>query len=132
MGRGGEALPLYEEALAMRRRLHKDEDHADLAAAMNNVGRLKSIAGQNAEAEGLLREAVSMYGRLRQGDHRNTADAMANLAQCLSAEGKHAEAVDLAEQAAAMAARATAAGSPLRRKCDQILKDARRKADQQP
>jgi CHAT domain-containing protein len=80
-GKYSAAEPLYEEALAMRRRLFADRDHDSLATSINNLAGLYRAQGKYSAAEPLYEEALAMCRRLfADRDHDNLATSINNLA----------------------------------------------------
>lgn len=80
------ARPLYEESLAMNRRMYSG-DHPALAQAMNNMGYFLSSAGDAAAAETLFVSAQEMKRRLYAGDHSEVALGFNNLAVFFDEQG---------------------------------------------
>ncbi|PNW31396.1 UNVERIFIED_CONTAM: hypothetical protein BEN50_02795 [Euhalothece sp. KZN 001] len=100
-GKYSEAEPLYEQALAMRKRLY-DGDHPDVATSLNNLAGLYEAQGQYSEAEPLLEQALAMKKRLYGGDHPAVAISINNLAVLYESQGRYSEAQPLYEQSLAM------------------------------
>jgi serine/threonine-protein kinase len=87
-----EARELKEEALANR--LAADPaDRADLAADLNNLGRLLYDLGDYTAAESRFRDALAMWQRL--GDEHGSVVGLRNLAAALTQSGRSAEALEL-------------------------------------
>ena len=101
LGRASEALPLYEEALAMGRRLFSG-DHPYVATSLNNLASVLEALGRASEALPLYEEALAMGRRLFSGDHPDVARSLNNLASVLEALGRASEALPLYEEALAM------------------------------
>src|SRR5262249_35714747 len=63
-GQLAQALPLAEQALALRRQLYPTEryphGHADLARSLNNLGSLLEARRELAQAERFYRQALAM------------------------------------------------------------------------
>ncbi len=73
------AAPLYEQALALVRRIHS-EPHADVAGVLAGQALLLKRLGRPAEALGLHEEAIRIYREIERGDDPNLAAGLANLA----------------------------------------------------
>ncbi len=92
-------LALYREArelkqAALHSRLAADPgDRPDLAADLNNLGRLDYDLGSYAAAEERFREALAMWQRL--GDEAGVVVALRNLAAVLMQRGETAQALEL-------------------------------------
>ena len=111
MGKTGEALLLFEEALEMRRRLFPG-DHPDVATSLNNLSYLLSSVGRASEARLLLEKALKMRRRLFPGDHPAVASSLNNLAGVLRALGRAGDALPLHKEALAMVRRIFAEDHP--------------------
>ncbi|WP_044172143.1 CHAT domain-containing protein, partial [Kamptonema formosum] len=98
-GRYEKAEPLYEEALAMYKRLFKS-DHPNVALSLNNLALLYYSQDRYEKAEPLLEEALAMYKRLFQGDHPAVVTSLNNLAGLLAATNRPVEALARMKQAA--------------------------------
>ena len=80
-GQPSMARPMFEEALAMLRRLWGDADHWDLVLALNNVAQGVQADGDYEGAQPLFEQALAMVRRLAgPGDHKDTAKGLSNLA----------------------------------------------------
>jgi tetratricopeptide (TPR) repeat protein len=97
-GKHAEAQPLFEQALAIRRRLLTDE-HPDTAASYNNLATNLYPQGKYARAQTLNEKALAIRRRLLTDDHPDTSASYNNLATDLFAQGKHAEAQTFFEKA---------------------------------
>lgn len=92
LSRYEEARELKEEAL--ENRLAADpSDRRDLAADLNNLGRLHYDLGDYAAAEDRFRAALAMWRRL--GDEEAAVTGLRNLAAALNQSGRHEEALEL-------------------------------------
>jgi tetratricopeptide (TPR) repeat protein len=99
LGRSGEALPLYRQALEMCQRLYGNQDHPDVAATLNNLAGCLQALGRSGEALSLYRQALEMCRRLHGNqDHPDVATSLNNLASCLKALGRPGEALPLFRQ----------------------------------
>jgi tetratricopeptide (TPR) repeat protein len=100
-GRYAEAHPLYEEALAIRRRLLTD-DHPLAAESMGTLAQDLDAQLKYGAAGPLHEEALAIRRRLLSEDHPDTATAYNNLAFNLYARGKPGAAQPLLEKALAI------------------------------
>jgi tetratricopeptide (TPR) repeat protein len=100
-GKYGLAQALFENALAVSRRLLTD-DHPDTAASYDNLARNLSHQGKYAAAQTLFNKALGIRRRLLTDDHPDTAASYNNLAYNLNAQGRYAEAQPLCERALAI------------------------------
>ena len=90
-GKHVEAEPVYLQALKIYQAVH-GENHADVAATLNNLGVLHRMYGQYAEAEPLLMRALAIKERLLGPNHPDVALSVANLGQLYVAQGQPAKA----------------------------------------
>ncbi len=97
-GRYSEAEPLYQQALAIRRRL-LGEEHPDVATSLNDLAYLYYNQGRYAEAEPLLQQALAIRRRLLGEEHPDVATSLNNLALLYNNQGRYAEAELLYMQA---------------------------------
>jgi tetratricopeptide (TPR) repeat protein len=103
LGRSSEALPQHEAALAMRRRLYGDRDHADVAVSLNNVAFCLASLGRPGEALPRYEAALAMTRRVfGERDHSQVARIMNNIGLCLDALGRPSDALPPHEAALAM------------------------------
>jgi len=100
-GKLAQAEPLYQEALAMSKRLFSD-DHPDVAQSLNNLAFLYQSQGKLAQAESLCQEALAMSKCLFPDDHPSVATSLNSLAFLYQSQGKLAQAESLCQQALAM------------------------------
>jgi CHAT domain-containing protein/tetratricopeptide (TPR) repeat protein len=110
-GKVAEAVPLAQEALALRRQLYPPKrfpaGHPDLAQSLNNLGLLLEARGEPAQAEPYYRQALAMcqklYPKERFPDgHAHLAATLNNLGMLLRARGELAQAEPVLRQALAM------------------------------
>jgi CHAT domain-containing protein/tetratricopeptide (TPR) repeat protein len=94
----GEAQPLFEKILEIRRRLFGD-DHPDSARSYRTLGLILQAQGKYAGAQPLFEKALEIDGRTLGVDHPDTADSYTTLAVNLDARGKYAAAQKLNEKA---------------------------------
>jgi len=87
-----EARGLKEEGLKMRR-LADPSDRTDLAADLNNLGRLHYDVGALDRAEDFFQQALDMWTRL--GEENHVALVSRNLAATLTHQGRYEEALGL-------------------------------------
>jgi tetratricopeptide (TPR) repeat protein len=103
LGRPAEALPRFENQLAMFQRLKQGEDHRDMAASLNSVGELLRVLGRSAEALPKYEEALAMRQRLAKGgDGADVAWSLNNLGTVLNDLGRPADALPKHTEALAM------------------------------
>jgi hypothetical protein len=111
------ALPLFEEAAVLARRLPAARI-ADRAMALNNLGAVLQEVGRTSDALLPLEEAVAIRRRLLAEDRgryeRELVDSLRNLEQALSGVGRYVEAVEVVDELAALSksSTATAEGEP--------------------
>jgi tetratricopeptide (TPR) repeat protein len=84
-GKYNEAIPLAEQALAIRKKQLGD-NHPDTATSLNNLAGLYRSQGRYAEAEPLYQEALAIIKQQLGDNHPATASSLNNLAleSCLS------------------------------------------------
>jgi len=95
------ALPLFERALAIRRRLHPGDDR-DVATSINNLAAAQGVVGSYVEAETRFREALEMRRRLFPQGHSDVSLTLSNLAITLNDLGRPAEAEPLLRECLAL------------------------------
>lgn len=88
--RYGEALPLVERQLGIRKKL-LDAPCPDLGTTLNSLGQLKAILGRYEEAEPVLRESLQIRRHYLGTDHPLTAETLNNLGALLRDVGKLSE-----------------------------------------
>jgi serine/threonine-protein kinase len=86
-GKYAEALPLAEEALAVRREL-RGEEHTDVASSLLNLASILQATGHYDRAEQLLRQCLAMRRKLLGTAHPHVAIALSNLGLLLSTRGR--------------------------------------------
>jgi CHAT domain-containing protein/tetratricopeptide (TPR) repeat protein len=111
LGEYSQALPYYEQALAMCRRLYPEarfpQGHPDLALSLNNLGFLLQAMGEYGKALPYYEQALAMRRRLYpearfpQG-HPELAQSLNNLAGLVWRMGEYGKALPYLEQALAM------------------------------
>ena len=104
LGEYDRAEPLFEEALAARRRTLGDEDPSTLTS-INNLGSLQTDKGDYAGAESLLEEALAASRRTLGDDHPHTLASIGNLGGLRYDKGDYAGAEPLLEEALAASRR---------------------------
>ncbi|NMF84665.1 FxSxx-COOH system tetratricopeptide repeat protein [Nodosilinea sp. P-1105] len=97
----GEAEPLFQDALAMTKRLLGDE-HLDVATSLHNLASLYDNQGRYGEAEPLFQDALAMTKRLLGEEHPDIATSLNNLAGLYDKQGRYGEAEPLYQNALAM------------------------------
>jgi tetratricopeptide (TPR) repeat protein len=100
-----EAQPLYESALALRRKA-LGEDAAEVAESLNNLGRLRLMRGDVKQAEALIRQAAAIDEKVLGPADPALADDWRRLASVLRKAGKAKDAVEADDRADAIAAAA--------------------------
>src|SRR5262245_1887326 len=94
LGQPAQALPPFEQALAMRRKLYPPErfpdGHPDLATSLNNLGGVLQDLGQPAKALPHYEQALAMHRKLYpperfQDGHSALATSLNNLSSVLLA-----------------------------------------------
>ncbi|MEM1182449.1 MAG: serine/threonine-protein kinase [Acidobacteriota bacterium] len=81
-----DAVPLLEEAVALRR-AHLGDEHSAVASALDLLGRVRFAAGDRDRAELLYRQAIDLRRRVLGDGHASLAWSELNLGQLLLAEG---------------------------------------------
>jgi serine/threonine-protein kinase len=100
-GKYAEALPLAEEALALRRRVW-GEEHTDVATSLFNLAAVLSASGDYARAEKVIRESLAMRRKLLGGGHPHVGLTLNNLALLLQSRGRLKEAEEMHREALAI------------------------------
>ena len=96
-GRVAEAIPLFEQTLAVRQRTLGPEDPGTLTS-QNNLASAYQDAGRIAEAIRLYEQNLEIRERLLGPDHPSTLNSRGNLAAVYQDAGRAAEAVPLLER----------------------------------
>ena len=99
--RPAQARPLFEESLAMTRRLHPD-GHVDVALRANNLAFAWHALGQPAKAAAGFEQALAMFRHLIEGDHRQIALVLSNLGGTYGKLRRYEDALAHHEEALAM------------------------------
>lgn len=86
-GEYGEALPLYTEALEIRRAVHAG-DHPDIAFSLTHLAATKLRLGETEEAERLYDDALAMRRRLHGNEHPDIAASLNNVGNMRLAMGR--------------------------------------------
>ncbi|MGH7578746.1 MAG: tetratricopeptide repeat protein, partial [Gemmatimonadales bacterium] len=100
-GEYGEALPLAEEALALKRRLH-GEEHTDVASTLLALAAILQAGGEYDRAEEITRQCLAMRRKLLGGEHPHVAATLNNLGLLLQARGRLEEAEESLREALAV------------------------------
>ncbi len=85
-GRADDAVPLFEEALALRRKVF-GEKHPDVATSLMLLGEAQQTAGRVKDGETSMRAALDMRRQLFGNDHPDVATAAETLANLLEIRG---------------------------------------------
>ena len=93
-GRYEQAEPLYEQALAMMRKL-RGEDHPNVATSLNNLAELHRSQGHYEQAEPLYEQALALRRKLLGEDHPAVATSLNNLAGLYKSQGRYEQAEPL-------------------------------------
>ena len=96
-GRVAEAIPLFEQILAVRQRVLGPDDSETLIS-QNNLASAYQDAGRTAEAIRLYELNLEIRERLLGPDHPSTLNSRGNLAAAYRDGGRVAEAIPLLEQ----------------------------------
>jgi tetratricopeptide (TPR) repeat protein len=97
-GQHGNALPLYQKALEIRRKV-LGEEHPDTASSYNNLASCLNAQGQHGKALPLLEKALLIRRQVLGEEHPDTAASCNNVAFCLNDQGQHGKALPLFEKA---------------------------------
>lgn len=108
-GRTGEAMSVFEAALADRER-NLGGDHPETLAARINLAHSYEAAGLGAQAIALYEQALSDCERLLGPAHRDTLAARASLASGYQAAGRRGDSIRVLERAVTEAERALGPG----------------------
>jgi CHAT domain-containing protein/tetratricopeptide (TPR) repeat protein len=100
-GQHARALPLFEKALGIHRKL-LGEAHPHTAVSYNNVAYCLNAQGQHARALPLFEKALAIRRQVLGEEHPDTAANYNNVASCLNAQGLHRNALPLFEKALAI------------------------------
>src|SRR5690606_22116136 len=98
LGELARADSLLGAALEKRRALYGPE-HADVAATLVALGRLRVAQAEPDEGERLIREGLDQVQRLLPPDHPAVAEALASLGLALQDRGSYEEAIEVLERA---------------------------------
>jgi tetratricopeptide (TPR) repeat protein len=93
-----DAIQLLERALAQEREL-PGQNAIEIAVTVNNLSIAHTMQGAYADAEQILREALTRISRDLADDHPTTANLLENLGLALRGQGKAAEALIYLERA---------------------------------
>ena len=96
-GKYNEAIPLAEQALAIRKQQLGD-NHPDTAQSLNNLAGLYQSQGRYSEAEPLYKEALFIFKQQLGNNHPDVAQTLNNLATLYWNQGKYPEADELFSQ----------------------------------
>ena len=110
-GRVAEAIPLFEQTLAVRQRMLGPDD-PDTLTSQNNLASAYQDAGRAAEAIRLYELNLEVRERLLGPDHPSTLNSRGNLAAAYRDAGRAAEAIPLLEQTLAVPGTSAGPRSP--------------------
>ena len=134
-GRVAEAIPLFEQILAVRQRMLGPDDSETLIS-QNNLASAYQDAGRTAEAIRLYELNLEIRERLLGPDHPSTLNSRGNLAAAYRDGGRVAEAIPLLEQTLADRERVLGPDHPdtqaTRKKLATAYQDAGRAAEAVP
>ena len=97
----GEAGPLYQRALAIRKKVLGPK-HPRVAQSLNNLARLYYSQGRYAEAERLSKRALAIRKKVLGPEHPRVAESLNNLAVLYGTQSRYAEAERLFKRALAI------------------------------
>ncbi|WP_419548321.1 CHAT domain-containing protein [Microcystis sp.] len=100
-GKYNEAIPLAEQALAIRKQQLGD-NHPDTATSLNNLAALYESQGRYSEAEPLYKQALAIRKQQLGDNHPDTAQSLNNLAELYESQGRYSEAEPLYKEALAI------------------------------
>jgi tetratricopeptide (TPR) repeat protein len=100
-GRHREAQPLYEKALAIRRKV-LGEEHPNTVASYNNLAFNLNAQVRYAQAQPLYEKALAIRRKALREEHPATAQSYSNLAYTLNAQGRYTEAEESYRKALAI------------------------------
>ncbi len=100
-GKYAEAIPLAEQALAIRKKVLGD-NHPDVAASLNNLAELYQSQGRYTEAEPLYQQSLAIFKQQLGDNHPDVAQSLHNLALLYEFQGRYAEAEPLYQQSLAI------------------------------
>ena len=100
-GKYNEAIPLAEQALAIRKKVLGD-NHPNTARSLNNLAGLYESQGRYSEAEPLYKQALAIKKQQLGDNHPSTATSLNNLAELYRVQGRYSEAEPLYQQALAI------------------------------
>ena len=90
-GKYGKAIPLAEEALAIRQRI-LGKEHPDVATSLNNLAELYRVQGKYGEAEIYFLQSLDVFKSILGDNHPDVATSLNNLAELYHSQGKYGEA----------------------------------------
>ncbi|MBL7498152.1 tetratricopeptide repeat protein [Frankia sp. CNm7] len=100
-GQAGEALPLFQRALAIDEAVY-GPDHPEVTAGLSNLAGALRDLGRAGEALPLVRRALAIDEAVYGPDHPEVASHLNNLAVALRTLGRAGEALPLAQRALAI------------------------------
>jgi tetratricopeptide (TPR) repeat protein len=96
----GDAVPLHEESLVLRRRAH-GEPSEEVAIALGNYAKALNCSGRQVEADSAAHRALAMCETVFGPNHNRTATAKVRLAEVYLRTGRAPEAEPLLREAIA-------------------------------
>ncbi|MGK7935249.1 MAG: tetratricopeptide repeat protein [Xenococcaceae cyanobacterium] len=100
-GKYNEAIPLAEQALAIRKKVLGD-NHPDVAESLNNLAVLYESQGRYTEAEPLYQQALTIRKQQLGDNHPDVAESLNNLAVLYESQGRYSEAETLHKESLAI------------------------------
>jgi tetratricopeptide (TPR) repeat protein len=101
LARYGDAEPLFEQSLAIRKKALGPE-HPDVAASLNHLALLYDAQGLYAKAEPLYQQSLAIRKKALGPEHPDVAQSLNNLALLYEAQGLYAKAEPLYQQSLAI------------------------------
>jgi serine/threonine protein kinase len=84
LGEYAQAEAMHREALAIRRNLHKSDEHREVATSLHALAWTLFNLDRIGEAEVTFRQALSIWSKLLPHDHPRVADSLNGLARTLA------------------------------------------------
>ncbi len=97
----GAAMPLFREALALRRE-NLGPEHPHYVQSLNALACVLSESGEVDVAESLLRETLDQFKKIRRAEHQDISETLLSLASLARSQGNYAAADSLCREALAI------------------------------